>query len=394
MTAASSNATAARQLQADARRPGRSHRRPGLVLGGLVAAVISTFALLGVTAHPASAAGPLRSAPGDELRIVDVDTTSFPMVSATVAVPERARPDSDLSSKLTASSAGRPLPAEVERLSAGTQPIALLIDDASDTGAPTLSVEQGAASEFLRQLDRQSPVILATSTRGLVFGPSADRAEALAALGRLQPGGTRNWSDALAATLDAAAGAPQATVVVVSTGPSGPTGPTDGAPSDLPGRLAGDGITVRWLSLANDAGPTGSLAGIQSVTSTTAEGVLARLDSIAADLVGQYRLTFQVDPRASAAAVTLVLGDQTWTAETPLPLPGPAYVAPSAQAADVASAVSPVATQPASPAQRAGTFVTANSSVLIVALMALLLLGAAVRAVRASPAGRPSGERP
>jgi hypothetical protein len=348
----------------------RRRRLPALIAGALV------LVLAGPASPVAAADDPVGPVPGDELRIIAVDTSDFPDVEATVALPATARRQPAGSANLTVTSAEQEVEATVERLPVDRQAVAILIDTDERTEELTLVTAQAAATDLVRQLDPARPVVVASSTGGTVFGPDTDRAAAIDALADLRLGGTRDWPATLAATMDTLVDSTSTTVVVVSTGPSGDTD----VPPELVSRLADDSVKVRWVSLGAGAGPAGDLEDIPSVVSATRDGLLVRLDAIAAELVAQYRLTFRVDPRATSVAVTLLVDGDEWTAGFPVPLPSSGYVAPSPDAA-----VAPTTTPRAPVPGTAGDDSTGTGPFLAAGAAALLLLGLAVAAVRVRP---------
>ncbi|MDQ1478676.1 MAG: hypothetical protein QOE62_3905, partial [Actinomycetota bacterium] len=111
-------------------------------------------------------------------------------------------------------------------------------------------------------------------------------------------------------------------------------GNAQAAPSELTSRTAGAEVSVRWIRLGANAGPSDALGKIPSVESTP-DALLGTLNPIAADLTAQYQLRFRADPTATAATVTLDAYGTRWTARTALessvqPPSGPAgYGAPS-----------------------------------------------------------------
>ena len=354
----------------------RRRRSPTLLAGALALVLAGSF---GPSSPVAAADDPV---PGDELRIIAVDTSDFPDVEATVALPATARRQPAGSANLTVTSAEQELEATVERLPVDRQAVAILIDTDERTEELTLVTAQAAATDLVRQLDPARPVVVASSTGGTVFGPDTDRAAAIDALADLRLGGTRDWPATLAATTDALVDSTSSTLIVVSTGPSGRTD----VPPGLVSRLADDSVKVRWVSLGPDAGPPADLEDVPSVVSATTDGLLVRLDAIAAELVAQYRLTFRVDPRATSVAVTLRVDGDEWTAGFPVPLPSSGYVAPSPDAA-----VAPPTTPSATASRPARDRSTGTGVFLVAGAAALLLLGLAVAAVRVRPPSPQAG---
>lgn len=206
------------------------------------------------------------------------------------------------------------------------QTVAVVLDNADGITLDAFDAQQGAVAEFLLELDPETPVVIGSSADGVVFGPSTDRRSALLALGQLRKGGNREWGATLASTLDAAAPDLPVTVVAMSAAPSPPEAV---APPDLAGRLASQGVHVRWINLRDDAGPPADLGAIGPVTPATDENLLATLDVIAADLGSQYVLRFQADPEMSTLVVTFERDGRTWTAEAPISPPKPGDAAPS-----------------------------------------------------------------
>ncbi|MCU1465603.1 MAG: hypothetical protein JWM72_1531 [Actinomycetia bacterium] len=294
-------------------RPGsarpRARRVPTLALAVLVSATISAW--LGGT--EAAVAEPLQSAPSDQLRIVAVDTSAFPDVTATIALPISMHQDQDLSANLTVATAATPLRADVYRVSRDRPTVAILLDADGRTGTSTFTAEQGAAAEWILELDPTLPVVIGTSTSGIVTTPAVGTGTALAAIGKLQLGGTRNWPRALGAVMAVTTANSRAVVVVVSTGP----GNAPAAPSELTSRTAGAEVSVRWIRLSANAGPSDALGKIPSVESTP-DALLGTLNPIAADLTAQYQLRFRANPTATTATVTLDAYGTRWTARAGL----------------------------------------------------------------------------
>jgi hypothetical protein len=250
---------------------------------------------------------------GDQLRIVAVDTSSYPDVTATVALPMSMRQDQDLSANLSVTTATTPLRASVYRVSQNRPTVAILLDTDDRTGTDTFTAEQGATAEWILGLDPTLPVIIGTSTSGVVAAPAVGIGSALAALGRLQLGGTRNWPRALAAVMDVTTPNSRAVVVVVSTGPD--NAPT--ASSELTTGTASGDLSVRWIRLEANAGPSDALGKIPSVESTP-DALLGTLNPIATDLTAQYQLRFRANPSATAATITLDAYGTRWRARAPL----------------------------------------------------------------------------
>ena len=290
--------------------------------------VAAVLALIGLSSRPAGASPVVQqqAAPGDELRIVSVDTSAFPSVEAVVAVPQRLLVSGDLSSDFAVTSSGLAVPVAVEPVAAAQRPLALLVDNASDTPEDVLAAELGAASELVRELDPGTPIILGTSSGALAPRLITDQQDALTALGAIIPGASRDWPGAIAGAVSSMPVGSKATVIVISAGGS----TTDGElPAAVLERLQSGSVTVRWIALTPGGVPTGVLAGVQSVSMVDSGGLLVRLDSIAADLASQYAMTFTVDPRATSATITLAVDGTSSAVQTPLPLPGPAFVGPT-----------------------------------------------------------------
>jgi hypothetical protein len=278
-----------------------------------VAVMAFAFAYTWTGAAEVAGAEPLQGASSDQLRIVAVDTSSFPDVTATVALPMSMRQDQDLSANLSVATATTPLRASVYRVSQNRPTVAILLDADGRTDTSTFTAEQGAAAEWILGLDPTLPVVIGTSTSGVVSAPAVGTSSALAALGRLQLGGTRNWPRALAAVMAVTTPDSRAVVVVVSTGP----GDAPTAPSKLTSRTAGTELSVHWIRLGPNSGPSDALGKIPSVESTP-DALLGTLNPIAADLTAQYQLRFRAASTATAATFTLDAYGTRWTARTPL----------------------------------------------------------------------------
>jgi hypothetical protein len=223
------------------------------------------------------------------------------------------RQDQDLSANLSVTTATTPLRAAVYRVSHDRPTVAILLDTDGRTSASTFTAEQGAAAEWIRELDPAFPVVIGTSTSDAVAPPTVGSRAALEAIGKLQLGGTRNWAGTLTAALAVTDTSSRTVIVVVSTGP----GDAKAAPSELTARAAGAAVSVSWIRLSANAGPSGALAGIRSVESTP-DGLLGRLNTVAVGLATQYQLKFRANPTATAAIVTLDAYGTRWTARTSL----------------------------------------------------------------------------
>jgi hypothetical protein len=105
----------------------------------------------------------------------------------------------------------------------------------------------------------------------------------------------------------------RAVVVVVSTGP----GDAPTAPSSLTSRTTGTELSIHWIRLGANAGPSDALGKIPSVDSTP-DALLGTLNPIAADLTAQYQLRFRVGSTATTATFTLDAYGTRWTARRPL----------------------------------------------------------------------------
>jgi len=261
----------------------------------------------------AAGADPLQGAQSDQLRIVAVDTSSFPDVTATVALPMSLRQDQDVSANLSVATATTPLRASVYKVSHDRPTVAILLDADRRTSTSTFTAEQGAAAEWILEVDPTIPFVIGTSTSGVVAARAVGTGSALATLGRLQLGGTRNWPRALAAVMAVTPANARTVVVVVSTGP----GDAPAAPSELTSRTAGAELSVHWIRLGANAGPSGALGKIPSVESTP-DALLGTLNPIAADLTARYQLRFRANPTATAATVTLDAYGTRWTARASL----------------------------------------------------------------------------
>lgn len=364
------------------RAPGRLRRSVSGVLLCSVALMLAGMVSGGLAERASGMQSGMQQAgttPGDALRILAVDTSSFPEVTASVTLPLAAGQQPDASDNLSVSSAGVAVPATVDRLPADRQPVAILLDTADGTPQATLAAQQGAAADLVRQLDPATPVLVASSTGGLVAGPGLSRQGSLGAIVQLRTGGRRDWPKAMAATLDALGKASRPTVIVVSAGPSSKA---DKVPAGLSADLAAHPLKAQWLSLRDDAGPLGVLRQVQPVTRATTAGLPGRLDAIAAQHATQYRLSFRVDPRATAAAITLVTQAGAWTAETPLPFPSPALAPQSTVRAD-AQPSSPTK-HSASATERTTNFLTRNWKFLVAGVAAALFLGMSFSVVSVS----------
>jgi hypothetical protein len=264
-------------------------------------------------AGEAAGADPLQSAPSDQLRIVSVDTSEFPDVTATVALPMSMRQDQDLSANLSVATAATPVRAAVYRVSPDRPTLAILLDTDGRTSASTFAAEQGAAAEWIRELDPACPVAIGTSTSDAVAAPTVSTRTALEAIGKLRLGATRDWARTLKAALAVTGTSSRVVVVVVSTGP----GDAKTAPSELTSHTPGTAVSVSWIRLGANAGPSGALGNIASVESTP-DALLGALSPIAADLTAQYQLKFRANSTATAATVSLDAHGTRWTARTPL----------------------------------------------------------------------------
>ncbi len=291
----------------------------------------------------------------DDLRVVEVDATASPDIVAVAAVPASLQDATIDPLAFTVTAGGQPVGVSVEPLTADQLTVSLMLDTADDIGRSTVVAQQGAAVEFVLQLDPRSPVVIASTTAGAVFGPSTDRRLALQAVQNLARGGPRQTVVSIGSVLDAAgAGTSRRAVVVVSGGPdaSGDDG------SSLRSRLAGNSI-LQWIAAAPGGEPPAALADLATVTPSSNEALLPLLDLLAATLVGQYRLRFRADAGADVQ-ISLALGSQSWSAPVPLPAPPVAppdstTLATSAAPATTVGSAAPDSTAPATTTAIAST---------------------------------------
>src|SRR5262245_6227577 len=124
---------------------------------------IFTIAVLNVGVAVASPlAGVEAGAPlsADELRIVAVDARSRPDVDVVVAVPATVRGRTFDQSAFTVTVDGRPVATTVEPLPADSLTVVLVVDNAAGVDGATFLAEQGAAVEFVLQLDPRTPLVV------------------------------------------------------------------------------------------------------------------------------------------------------------------------------------------------------------------------------------------
>jgi hypothetical protein len=324
---------------------------------------------LSAGAAGAIAPAPIGDTPSDQLRVVAVDVSAFPSVTATIALPLTTR-NLDESANLSVSSADTPLQASVARVPGDAEAVVLLLDTANGTSSDTLLTEQGAAAELILQLEPAIPIVVGSSTAEVVSGPSAGADQSLAGVGRLRVGGTRNWAHALDTALRTTDSTTRVAVIVLSTGAD----QVDPFPPGIPARLSRAAGRTYWIALSNNARPGGALAPLLSVV-VTPDTLVAKLDSVAADLAGQYRVRFRVDPKAVRATITLGAGETIRTAEIPIRTSAAHAIPPVPAGASANRPLEPYRSPVVAFVSAVGNFIDANW-LLFTAAIAVLGVGA------------------
>jgi hypothetical protein len=323
-------------------------------LRGVLVAVI----LAGLTVGPAApgSAQPV-GAPraADDLRVVAVDASAAPDIVALAAVPASLLNTAIDPLAFTVTADGRPVGVSVEPLTPDQLTVALIVDTADDSA---VVAQQGAAVEFVLQLDPRSPVVIASTTSGSVFGPSTDRRLALQAIRDLAPGEPRATYAAIASALDAAGDTTaRRALVVVSAGQD-----SSGDGASLRTRLSQVAI-VQWISVAPGGEPPTALADLATVTTSSNENLLPLLDVVAASLIGQYRLRFRAGSGTNVE-ISLSVGTESWSAPVPLPAPTepPTGDEPTTSGAPASSVAPPAPDSTAPPSTASPSTAAAQAS--------------------------------
>lgn len=296
------------------------------------------------TASLAQSAG---ARPGDDtFRVVESHTSGDGgRLVATVALPERLRAEPPASDALRVVADGNPVEASIDAVAPGQVAVAAVLDDAASVDETSLTTQRGLLAEFFLQVDPATPIVLASSSNGVIAGPSTDRRVLLQALAQLPPGGERDAVGNATEALDALETDGPKGLVVMTLGP-------DAAARDataLATRIESEGTLARWIDGSARATsvpePLDSLA-VPSVLTTAA--VLPILDQLAADLGGQYRIEFSPVASAAATSVELRAGGEQLSAALAVPAAtAPSTTATSGAPASTASPASTVAVREA-----------------------------------------------
>jgi len=284
-------------------------------------AAVSTFAALLLLSAPAEAA---RGPEGDDLRVVRVDTAHGPDVTVDVIVPRPSTGRDLPASAFEVMAAGESVPVRVTRLAPADLDVMIAIGSPAASSGDVLLTLQAATTELIRTLPDgarvgfagrgAAPSVALTPDRGRVL-------EALAQLGVEDVGGLGDAvGDAAHALQTRVSRRP--VIVVISHG-----GDLD--PGVLSKAVAGFATAEPLILSVVLAGAehTGDLAAVELPGGGVARaaplsGLVGATDAVVADLVGRYRLQFEL-PVPTPTDVEIRLADGAVTRRAPVLL-GPA----------------------------------------------------------------------
>jgi tight adherence protein B len=233
-----------------------------------------------------------------KLEVSDVDISQHPRVSLIATVP--AGVGSDLpSSAFTVTEGGTARPIRVERLSQDDSlAVVIAIDTSGSMAGAAMDAAKSAAASFVRRLRPSTPISVIGFGASAVAAPfSTDQQETIARIGALEASGETSLYDALvvaSSELYATKVARRAIVVLSDGGDTVSTASLDQALT----ALHGAGARASVVELASDESNHDALSRIADgthgrlVAASDASALQAAYGAVAADLLGQYRLTF------------------------------------------------------------------------------------------------------
>jgi tight adherence protein B len=288
-------------------------------------ALIAGFLALAAAAAPGAAARE-----GASLQIEAVDARAFPQIEVLVTPP--ASLYGDVPDSVIVLENGAERPAAVSLLAAFPLNVLLVVDVSGSMRGEPLEAAKEAAAGFLEAL----PPTTRTAVMGFAAPPgpagefSEDPADARAALQALQAGGETALYDAVAAALDALAGADEGRPFIVLLSDGGDTASTL-ALADAVDRLAGSDVRFYAVELQteeSDPAPLQALArvGAGRVISAEDPAALAEMyDLIASELANQLVIAYtSASGGPTELAITISHGTVSAAAAATVTLPGTA----------------------------------------------------------------------
>ena len=314
------------------------------------------FLVIPLIVMSASGAGAAPEANDPSLRVMSLDTTAYPAVSATISVPSALNGQTLPDSAFTVRQGAGELATTAEAVPLDRLNVVLAVDPGVD--AADLTAVQGGALELIRLVLPSSSmtIVVAGPEPQILLSKSRDDVEAGAVIGQLRvtPTGRGDTLAALSLALDELAPSePSETMVVLLA--ASPTGATDVATA-VAVKAAATYVPLEVILTGTTRVPTAyaPLADLDSgtVTATAApEDVVVALDRIFTALSGRYRLQFAVatDP-SSPPGVTIGVDADGVVTEREVSVDAPAGSATSV----------PASTPPPPPATNSSTSAAAE----------------------------------
>ncbi|MEJ7582497.1 MAG: hypothetical protein WKF43_00125 [Acidimicrobiales bacterium] len=258
-------------------------------------------------------AGAVQDPRDRDLEIVQIDTSSYPEVTATVSAPSALSAQTLTDDAFRVTEGSKSLPVTAEAVDVDTLEVILAVDPGTDTTG--LRAVQGAALELISLTMPRLPmtVIAAGASPKVTMARSRDAGGATESIEALEPATEERGDtlDALSLALDQVGATSSAGTVVVLIAASATGSAADAG--DLADRVEKAQIPLEII-LPGEREAMSAYASLDDLPSgnviaaPATEDVVGALDRVTTDLTGRYRLRFRLSDPAPADPQPLIVG--------------------------------------------------------------------------------------